>query len=62
MSPCDRVVLAIEKINWLREVVGPLPDALDDVYDLLRESLKEDVCDSWPAYDFAERILDADWL
>jgi len=61
MSPCDLVVLAIEKIDWIREVSGPFPDALNDVYDLLQESLHEDACDSWPAYDFAERILNASW-
>ena len=61
MGPCDLVVLAIEKIDWVREISGPLPDALDDLYDLLQESLHEDACDSWPANEFAERILNASW-
>lgn len=61
MTPCDVVILAIEKIDWLRELEGHLPVAIVDVYDLLREAHEDNACDSWPAFEFAERILAVDW-
>ena len=61
MCPCDVIILAINKLDWLHEKVGYLPPPIHDVHDLLFEALQDDACDSWPVQEFAERIIEVDW-